>query len=70
MVYILDEQGSKKLALDHKVTSLASVMEHITFDFALCKSKTIARKICARNALIPALGYGASRLSTFSCTVP
>ena len=70
MVYILDEQGSKKLALDHEVTSLASVMEHITFSLALCKSKKIARKICARNARIHALGFGASRLSTFSCTAP
>ena len=59
MVYILDEQGSKKLALEHEVTSLASVLEHITFSLALCKSKRIARKICARNARIPALGYGA-----------
>ena len=41
------------------MASLASVMEHITFGLALCKSKKIARKICARNAQIPALGYGA-----------
>ena len=41
------------------MTSLASVMEHITFGLALCKSKKIARNICARNARIPALGYGA-----------
>ena len=68
MVYILDEEGSKQLALDHEVTSLASVMEQITFSLALCKSKKIARKICARNARIPALGYWASRISTFSCT--
>ena len=50
------------------MTSLASVMEHITFGLALCKSKKIARNICARNARIPALGYGAFRLSTFSFT--
>ena len=59
MVYILDEQGSKKLAEDHEVTSLASGMEHITFGLALCTSKKIANKICARNARIPAPGYGA-----------
>ena len=34
-------------------------MEHMTFGLALCKSKKIARKNCAKNALIPALGYGA-----------
>ena len=41
------------------MTSWASVMEHMTFGLALCKSKKIARKNCARNAPIPALGYGA-----------
>ena len=34
-------------------------MEHVTFGLALCKSKKIARKNCAKNARIPALGYGA-----------
>ena len=41
------------------MTLWASAMEHVTFGLALCKSKTIARKNCAKNALIPALGYGA-----------
>ena len=60
MVYIFDEQGSKQLAEDHeKVTSWASVMEHMTFGLALCKSKKIAKQHCARHARIPALGYGA-----------
>ena len=34
-------------------------MEHVTFGLALCKSKKIARTNCAKNARIPALGYGA-----------
>ena len=34
-------------------------MEHVTFGSALCKWKDITRKNCARNARIPALGYGA-----------
>ena len=34
-------------------------MEHVTFGLALCKSKTIARKNCAKSGWIPALGYGA-----------
>ena len=37
--------------------SWASAMEHVTFGLALCKSKKIARKNCAKNAWIPALGY-------------
>ena len=41
------------------MTSWASVMEHVTFGLALCKSKKIAKKNCARNARIPTLGYGA-----------
>ena len=41
------------------VTSWASAMEHVTFGLALCKSKKIARQNCAKNARIPALGYGA-----------
>ena len=36
-----------------------SAMEHVTFGLALCKSKTIARKNCAKSGWIPALGYGA-----------
>ena len=39
--------------------SWASAMEHVTFGLALCKSKKIARQNCAKNARIPALGYGA-----------
>ena len=39
--------------------SWASAMEHVTFGLALCKSTTIARKVCAQNAQIPALGYRA-----------
>ena len=39
--------------------SWASAVEHVTFSLALCKSKKIARKNCAKNARIPALGYGA-----------
>ena len=34
-------------------------MEHVTFGLALCKSKKIARKKCAKIGRIPALGYGA-----------
>ena len=34
-------------------------MEHVTFGLALCKSKTFVRQHCAKNARIPALGYGA-----------
>ena len=41
------------------MTLWASAMEHVTFGLALCKSKKIARKNCAKNARIPALGYGA-----------
>ena len=41
------------------MTLWASAMEHVTFGLALCKSKKIARKTCAQNARIPALGYGA-----------
>ena len=41
------------------MTSWASAMEHVTFGLALCKSKKIARKNCAQNARMPALGYGA-----------
>ena len=40
-------------------------MEHVTFGLALCKSKKIARKNCAKNARIPALGYGASGVPSF-----
>ena len=39
--------------------SWASAMEHVTFGLALCKSTTSARKVCAQNAQIPALGYRA-----------
>ena len=39
--------------------SWASAMEHVTFGLALCTSKKIARNKCAKNARIPALGYGA-----------
>ena len=38
---------------------MASAMEHVTFGLALCKSTKLARKKCAKNARIPALGYGA-----------
>ena len=41
------------------MTLKASVMEHVTFGFALCKSRKITRKNYAKNAQIPALGYGA-----------
>ena len=41
------------------MTSWASAMEHVTFGLALCKSKKLARNICAQNAQITALGYGA-----------
>ena len=59
MVCIFDEQGSRKLAQDHKkVTSWASAMELVTFGLAVRKSKKIARKNCAKNARIPALGCG------------
>ena len=34
-------------------------MEHVTFSLALCKWKKLARKNSAKNARIPALGYGA-----------
>ena len=34
-------------------------MEHVNFSLALCKSKKIARKNCAKSGRIPALGYGA-----------
>ena len=60
MVCIFEEQGSNKLAEDHeKVTPWASIMEHVIFGLALCKSRKIARKNCAKNARIPTLGYGA-----------
>ena len=39
--------------------SWASVMKHVTFGLALCKSRKITRKNSAKNARIPALGYGA-----------
>ena len=71
MVYSFDEQGRKKLAYDHKkVTSWASVMGHVTFGLALCKSKKIARKNCARNARITALGYGAVQENVESQEAP
>ena len=41
------------------MTSWASVMEHVTFGLAVCKSKKSARQNCAKNGRIPALGYGA-----------
>ena len=34
-------------------------MEHVTFCLALCKSRKITGKNYAKNARIPALGYGA-----------
>ena len=41
------------------MTSWASAMEHVAFGLALCKSTKLASKNCAKNAWIPALGYGA-----------
>ena len=59
-MYDFSPQEKKRKAEDHeKVTSWASAMEHMTFGLALCKSKKIARKHCAKNGRIPALGYGA-----------
>ena len=52
------------------MTSFASVMEHISFGLALCKSTKIARNICARNARIPALGYGAVKEKVESRKAP
>ena len=41
------------------MTSWASAIEHVTFGLALCKSKTSARKNCAKCGRIPALDYRA-----------
>ena len=41
------------------MTSWASIMEHMIFGLAMCKSRKITRKNCLKNARIPTLGYGA-----------
>ena len=55
------EHVTQQFTMDHEiVTSWISAKEHMTTTNNTLATK-IARTTCAKNALIPALGYGAGR---------